>query len=69
MAEAWSNLRQIRIADDAVNNTHEIFQCISALAKASCESPEIIRMFEAQGRFRNPLPEGFYDLTRQEQAA
>ena len=70
VADAWSNLRQTRSADDAVINTHEIFQCISALAKASCESPEIIRLFESQGRFKHPLPDGFYDnLTRQEQAA
>lgn len=69
VAEAWSSLRQTRSADAAIISTHEIFQCISALAKASCESPEIIRMFEVQGRFGNPLPEGFYDLTRQEQAA
>lgn len=70
VADAWSNLRQTRSADDAVINTHEIFQCISALAKASCESPEIIRLFESQGRFAHKLPDGSYDnLTRQEQAA
>lgn len=70
VADAWSNLRQTRSADEAVISTHEIFQCISALAKASCESPEIIRLFENQNRFAHKLPDGFYEnLTRQEQAA
>lgn len=69
VGEAWEALRTEECTLENVTAVHEVFQCISVLAKPVSEIDALARLFEEQGRLRHPLPDGFDGLTRQEQAA
>ena len=69
VAEAWSNLHLTQSGKKAVAEVHEVFQCISALAKPTAEANTFIHILESQGRLRETLPKDFDELNRQEQVA
>ncbi len=65
---AWCALRDEECKKKSVAAVHEVFQCISVLAKPVSEVNSLIHRFAKQGRFSHALPENIDELTFQEQA-